>query len=59
VPLQQTGPNTHVLTVGADDDTDGISLFVTGEDFPRVSITSAGVAVGDGTEAPTLLEVPA
>lgn len=55
MPLSQTGPNTYVLEVGADDTTDGISLAVEGEDFPRVSITSAGVAVGDGTEAPTLL----
>lgn len=59
MPLSQTGANTYVLTVGADDDLDGISLVVAGEDYPRVSITSAGVAVGDGSEAPVLLEVPA
>lgn len=47
------------LSVGADDTDDGLFVQVVGEDHPRVSITSAGVAVGDGTEAPTLLEPPA
>lgn len=47
------------FVVGADDTDNGITLSVVGEEFPRVQITSAGVAVGDGTEAPTLLEVPA
>lgn len=57
--LQEATPNALTLTVGADDTEDGLSLFVVGEEFPRVQITSAGVAVGDGTEEPTLLEVPA
>lgn len=57
--LDQVAPNDFRLTVGVDDTDDGISLFVVGEEFARVSITSAGVAVGDGTEAPTLLEPPA
>lgn len=41
--------------VGADDTDDGISLVVVGEDFPRVTITSAGVAVGDGSQAPSVI----
>jgi hypothetical protein len=41
--------------VGADDTDDGISLVVVGEDFPRVTITSAGVAVGDGSQAPSII----
>lgn len=52
MPLSQTGPNTYVLSVGADDDTDGISVVVAGEAFPRVQLTSAGVLSGDGTAAP-------
>lgn len=53
--LVERTPNEFRLTVSADDTDDGISLFVVGEEFARVSITSAGVAVGDGTEEPTLL----
>jgi hypothetical protein len=52
MPLSQTGPNTYVLSVGSDDDTDGISIVVAGEDFPRVQLTSAGVLSGDGSVAP-------
>jgi hypothetical protein len=37
--------------VGADDTDDGISLVVVGEDFPRVTITSAG----DGSQAPSII----
>jgi hypothetical protein len=52
--LDQFAPNQYRLTVGADDTEDGIAIFVGDEAFARVSISAAGIAVGDGTEAPVV-----
>lgn len=49
--LNQTEPGKYELVVSRDDTDDGISIRVEGEDFPRVTLASAGVLVGDGTEA--------
>lgn len=50
--LREVTPNAYELAVSEFDTDDGISIKVVGEAFPRVSISSAGVSVGDGTAAP-------
>lgn len=52
--LTEVSPNEYLIEVGADDTDDGIHIAVAGDAFPRVSITSAGIAVGDGSVAPVI-----
>lgn len=50
--LVETSPGHFTVTGGSFDTDHGIHITVAGDAFPRVSVTAAGVAVGDGTAAP-------
>lgn len=56
--LTETEPGQLNLTVSEFDTDDGISITVVGEAFPRVRLSSAGLATGDGTQEPVALADP-
>lgn len=58
MPLVESTPNELRLTVASFDTDDGLSVYVVGEEFPRVRLSSAGVATGDGTQEPVAVADP-
>jgi hypothetical protein len=52
MPIAEVEPGRFVIEVGGFDTDDGIHIFVADEAFPRLSVTAAGVATGDGSVAP-------